>query len=76
MFRLVLFFVSLGGWAIRAVFLSRSELVAENLALRQQVCALKRERPRPPLDNVDLAFWVARPRVGGLQHRYEWREAA
>jgi hypothetical protein len=31
----------------------------ENLALRQQVAALKRERPRPMLDDVDRAFWVA-----------------
>ena len=31
----------------------------ENLALRQQVTALKKERPRPPLEDVDRAFWVA-----------------
>ena len=31
----------------------------ENLALRQQVTALKKERPRPPLDDTDRAFWVA-----------------
>jgi hypothetical protein len=35
--------------------------VAENLALRQQDCALKRERPRPPLDNVDRVFWFTLP---------------
>ncbi len=49
MLRLVLFLVSLCAWAFRALFLSRSELLAENLALRQQVCAFKRERSRPPL---------------------------
>jgi len=59
MLRLVVFLVSLGAWAIRALVLSRSELLFENLALRQQVCALKRERPRSPLDDVDRAFWVA-----------------
>lgn len=59
MLRPVLFLVSLGAWTIRARFLSRSELLAENLALRQQVCALKDERPRPRLDDVDRAFWVA-----------------
>ena len=58
MLRLSLFLVSLGAWAIRALVVSRSELLFENLALRQQVCALKREWPRPPLDNVDRAFWV------------------
>ena len=31
----------------------------ENLALRQQVTALKKARPRPLLDDVDRAFWVA-----------------
>jgi hypothetical protein len=59
MLRLVLFLVSLAAWTIKALCLSRSELLAENLALRQQVYALKRERPRPPLDDVDSAFWVA-----------------
>ena len=29
------------------------------LALRQQVAALKKERPRPVLDDLDRAFWVA-----------------
>lgn len=43
----------------RALFLSRSQLLAENLALRQQVCALKFKRPGAPLDDVDRAFWVA-----------------
>ena len=59
MLRPVLFLVSLGAWAIRALLLSHSELLVENLALRQQVCALKRERSRPPLDDLDRAFWVA-----------------
>ena len=31
----------------------------ENLALRQQVTALKKERPWPPLKDTDRAFWVA-----------------
>ena len=31
----------------------------ENLALRQQVTALKKERPRPPLEDTDRVFWVA-----------------
>jgi hypothetical protein len=59
MLRPVVFLISLGAWAIRALVLSRWELLFENLALRQQVCALKRERPRPRLDDVDRAFWVA-----------------
>jgi len=59
MVRALMFLVSLGARAIRALLMSRSELLIENLALRQQVLALKRERPRPVLDNVDRAFWVA-----------------
>jgi hypothetical protein len=31
----------------------------ENLALRQQVIALKKKRPRPQLDDIDRAFRVA-----------------
>ena len=31
----------------------------ENLALRQQVTALKKERPRSPLEDTDRTFWVA-----------------
>ncbi len=58
MFRLLVFLVSLGVRAIRAICRSRAELVIENLALRQQVTALKKERPRPALDDADRAFWV------------------
>ncbi len=56
MFRLLIFLVTLSVRALRTIFLSRSELLVENLALRQQICAFKRERPRPPLDHVDYAF--------------------
>ena len=31
----------------------------ENLALRQQLVTLKRIRPRPRLDDMDRAFWMA-----------------
>ena len=44
---------------VRALFGRRADLALENLALRQQVAALKRERPRPSLDDFDRAFWVA-----------------
>ena len=37
----------------------RADLVLENVALRQQVTALKKERPRPPLEDTERAFWVA-----------------
>jgi len=45
--------------AIRLLARSRADLVLENLALRQQVTALKGERPRPHLDDTDRGFWVA-----------------
>ena len=59
MLRSLVFLVPLGAYAIRALFLSRADLLTENLALRQQVAALKRQRPRPLLDDVDRAFWAA-----------------
>ena len=59
MLRALVFLVSLGARVIRAISRSRADLVIENLALRQQVTALKKARPRPPLDDVDRAFWVA-----------------
>ncbi len=59
MLRVLIFLVSLGARAIRAMCRRRADLVIENLALRQQVTALKKERPRPPLDDVVRAFWVA-----------------
>ncbi len=57
--RLFIFLVTLGVRALRAIFRGREELVIENLALRQQVTALKKKRPRPVLDDTDRAFWVA-----------------
>ena len=59
MFRLLMFLMTFGVRALRAIFRTREELVIENLALRQQVTVLKKERPRPVLDDVDRAFWVA-----------------
>ena len=59
MLRVLIFLVSLGARAIRAMCRRRADLVIENLALRQQVTAFKKERPRPPLDDADRAFWVA-----------------
>jgi putative transposase len=45
--------------AVRGLYPDRSQLILENLALRQQVAALKRERPRPLLTDMDRLFWVA-----------------
>ncbi len=59
MFRLVILLTAILVRALRAVLRTRSDLVVENLALRQQVEALKRRRPRPQLDDADRAFWVA-----------------
>ncbi len=59
MLRVLIFLVSLGARAIRAMCRRRADLVIENLALRQQLTALKKERPRPPLEDTDRAFWVA-----------------
>ena len=45
MLRVLIFLVSLGVRALRAMCRRRADLVIENLALRQQVTALKKERP-------------------------------
>jgi hypothetical protein len=59
MLQILIFIVSLGARAIRTMCRRRADLVLENLALRQQMTAFKKERPRPPLEDVDRAFWVA-----------------
>jgi hypothetical protein len=49
--------------ALFAAFKPRASLVAENLALRQQLATLRRTVPRPRLRSVDRAFWVVLSRV-------------
>ena len=41
----------------------RASLVAENLALRQQLAVLRRATPRPRLRPVDRAFWIVLSRA-------------
>ena len=41
----------------------RASLVAENLALRQQLAILHRATPRPQLRPIDRAFWVVLSKV-------------
>ncbi len=43
---------------VREIALSRATLRLENIALRQKVAVLKRERPRPRLHPLDRVFWV------------------
>jgi hypothetical protein len=51
-----LFIAVLG--AFRVFFRSRSDTALENLALRQQLAVLKRQRLRPPLSSGDRFFWT------------------
>ncbi len=44
---------------VQALARSRTDLVLENLILRQQVTALQRERPRPHLNDVDRGVLIA-----------------
>ena len=46
------------GW-IRAAFVSRADLILENLALRQQLLILHAQRPRHRLSARHKLFWVA-----------------
>ena len=59
MARLLVFVISFTVRILRAAFRSRADLVIENVALRQQVATLIKQRRRPTLDNADRAFWVA-----------------
>jgi transposase InsO family protein len=58
-----------GIWCVlRLLLLSRSQLVLDNLALRQQLAVLSRQRPRPNLRRRDRLFWI------GLSWLYSgWR---
>jgi len=58
-------------WAVvRALFAKRTDLVAENLALRQQLIVLHRRSKRPRLKTRDRVFWLWLARSWG-----EWRES-
>ena len=54
---------------ITACFKSKSQLMAENLCLRQQLVVLKRRQPRPHLRDSDRRFWILVCRWLG-----KWRE--
>jgi hypothetical protein len=46
---------------LREIFLRRASLHVENLALRQQVALLKRDKRRPWFQTLDRLFWVWLP---------------
>ncbi len=46
--------------ACGACFQSRTQLIAENLCLRQQLVVLKRRQERPLLNDSDRRFWIFR----------------
>ena len=53
--------MSIVGWilcVVSAAFRSRAALVAENLALRQQLAILNQRKKRPKLRPRDRVFWV------------------
>lgn len=50
------------GMVVR-LFRGRRSLLLENLALRQQLVAMKRRHPRPSLDPFDKLFWVIARRI-------------
>ena len=57
------------GW-LRRLGASRSDLLIENLALRQQLAILTAKRPRPRMRAPDRFFWVALRRFWP-----RWKEA-
>ena len=56
-------FGSVLAWFLRAARTSRSDLVLENLALRQQLATYARSQKRPRIKPEERAFWVALSRV-------------
>src|SRR6266478_2233359 len=56
-------FVGLCFGMLVRLFRERRSLLLENLALRQQLVALKRRHPRPSLGLFDKLFWVIARRV-------------
>ena|SRR5439155_1101179 len=56
-------FVGLCFGMLARLFHGRRTLLLENLALRQQLLALKRGHPRPSLGLFDKLFWVVARRV-------------
>ena len=48
---------------LRAAIRCRYDLVAENLALRQQLAVMKHQHHRPRLTDADRYFWVALSRI-------------
>jgi transposase InsO family protein len=56
--------------SLRYLFYSWSDLLLENVALRQQVAALKKENPRPKLSRFDRIFWVLLRRLWN-----KWKDA-
>ena len=48
---------------LRATIRCRSDLVAENLALQQQLAVMKHQHHRPRLTDADRYFWVALSRI-------------
>jgi len=46
------------GLCVAGIFRSRCDVALEVLALRQQLAALKRKRPRPKLNRSDRIFWT------------------
>jgi putative transposase len=63
-------FLRLWFGALARLFCTRQRLALENLALRQQLAALKRKNPRPRLGLLDKFFWVIARRFWA-----EWRSA-
>ena len=61
-------FLSLLG-ALRSAFRRRSDLILENIALRQQLAVFKHRHPRPRLSHPGRLFWVTLSRFWP-----RWRE--
>jgi len=53
-----MFIIRVGYWKNRSLILSRATMLAENLALRQQLLVFQRRIKRPKLHRSDRRLWV------------------
>jgi len=51
-------FFNVFAWLLKAILTDKAQLVAENIALRQQIAVLKRRTKRPKLLKSDRLFWA------------------
>jgi len=63
MYQILIRFLTIFLLIIQTIFKSKSTLVLENLALRQQLSTYLVKNTKPKLTDLDRSFWVALKQV-------------